>query len=361
MDGLSPARPRCLVALVGEHPASVVIAASALRPERVLLVHTAHTARQAGVVAGQLAAWTACVSISPQPPLADGVRSIADALAAACAPGERVAVDITGGTKPMSLAAIAAARHGRPEPATVYLAPSGVLVDVDDGVPVADEPAVHPADVLAWYGVSVRDARWGGHPSEAPPELRARARVGSALARAWPQLGREAGGGAFRLSPADVAALISDLPAGFRLRHDGFIEPHDPSWIDKGVWLEELCLAWAADVLGHVRGVRAALGVAVERGGGANDEIDVVLTHGARVVVVEAKARSKAAGAGAELQKRVFKAREFLGNATRVVFVHPAWGNEPPDDLARVVGDSATLVGSSVATYTEAIRAGLGA
>jgi hypothetical protein len=90
------------------------------------------------------------------------------------------------------------------------------------------------------------------------------------------------------------------------------------------------------------------------------DEFDVVAVRGARVLVVEAKARATGGGGGADLQKRIHKVHRFFGRFATVVFVHPAWGPAPPPALAASAGPGIHLVGSDLGALDRAIREAVG-
>lgn len=94
-----------LIGIVGRAPASIVVAARALRPDRTLLVHSDDTRTVAEVVQRQLADHGL-----PDPELVpadpNSLNATAKAVTARLADVQettQLAVDITGGTKPMSL------------------------------------------------------------------------------------------------------------------------------------------------------------------------------------------------------------------------------------------------------------------
>ena len=153
------------------------------------------------------------------------------------------------------------------------------------------------------------------------------------------------------------------MPPGFKQRGDKIEEPEHSGVFSHHRWLEEFCLLRAHSLLRAESDVTAALGVKLRSPGTSegNDEADVVLLRGGRVLVIEAKAREQPGGSGAQLQKRIAKTRTFFGDLAKVLFVHPGY-NAPALRVNRsmVDGRYVRIVGSDLTELDSAICWGIG-
>ncbi len=352
-----------LLSLVGMNPASALVSVCILKPDRVVLVHTDKTRPQAEAVRSQ------CEDIPVKLvewPMPGGIDVLGERVAddVALAADEALTVDVTGATTLFSLGAwdgltAALGRRFR----AVYLRQSDSrLCDARTGEPVSDEDAdISPKKVLAWYGARVRDATWSGRLDSVPRAVSARLPLTRALVRSWTprrvKIARAQNG--IRINRK---YLPGQLPPGVRYEGGVLSYPGDKEFFGHNRWLEEYCLAVVADELEKTQRVHAALGLrpCAETDKGSVDEGDVVLVRGGRVVVVEAKANLERKGAGADVQKRVQKARRFYGSHVRVVVVRPVWQEEPPRALVELMGGHAVLLGSDEVALRREVRAALG-
>lgn len=336
---------RILVSCIGFNPASAVIAARHYRAARAVLVGTRDTQRQLDAVASQIAVPVRRIEMDdPRWP----IRRLADAVcrAVAAAPGDDVVLDVTGGTKLMTLGVwIGTGNTGSQRVRVTYLGGDGRLVDPLTGDVSGQRVVIGIDEVLAWQGARISSARWMGPLDAVDGDLIARAQqLAPLLIRAVRQKALAIGQSANSASLGPIA-LPAALPAGVAARGNRLVSSVE-GYFSHNAWLEEWCLAGAARVLRDAPQARAGLGIVATLGHHGQDEADVVLVNGARVCVVEAKARLSSDGAGAELQKRIAKTQEYFGDHAHVVFVHPAWGPQPSKHLVEVVGRRATLVGS---------------
>ena len=347
-EGMST-RVDVMVGAVGLNPASVLVSARAMRPARAVLVHTTETIDQAtalrhqleadGVTVGMCARWAADAPI-------ETVRAeIATEVGAQ--PGEAVAVDITGATKPLGIGlwqGLSDALGDRVD--AVYLAPTGILQRIARRVEPLPEVVIEPAEVLAWYGAQVRRVGWEGCPREALAEFGPRRELTEALCRALAARHLPVPDGSSQ--EVDRHRLPAELPPGFDYSGGRLVDLGNTRFLGENGWLEELCLLTVADALRGCPTARLALELTPEPSGGeasgSNDEMDVVAVCGASVLVVEAKARRRPTGAGPEIQKRAQKARRFLGTYTKVAAVVPIWADAPPSGLTALMGRTAQLV-----------------
>lgn len=327
-----------LVSLVGLNPVSALVCARAVNPRRLLLVAT----EESKAVAGRLARLVPGDAVISEGDANPGIDALVDALAeeiAACLPepSARICLDITGATKPLSIAAwLACARHRARDFEAIYLERDGRLVSARDAAPLAVSVIVEPSEFVALRGGQVVKARWSGSPAEVPADILARRTAGQTLFAAVSS--RRARPSA---SVDRVAAGRADLP---------------PNYLGKNEWLEELCLLVAAGAAGTDPGVRAALGCSVRAENGGNDEIDVVLTRGSRAVVIEAK--TNVADAGTVIRDRESKVRELVDAHAHLVFVCPYWANKPPGKVPRA--PTTHLVGGDLAELARVVGRGLG-
>lgn len=175
-------------------------------------------------------------------------------------------------------------------------------------------------------------------------------------------------------------SLAPKVTQGLQLQHTGdkcwMVEPPAtpfPAFIDgyakANGWLEELCLYLCLQAL-HDAGMRdvdwywSFKWTYIHNGQSTNDESDLIFVRGARVVVVEAKARTESGGAGDGLQKRVQKSQSFLGFQTRVIFVHPVSSASAVSGLVHSVQGSntpqqTTIVSDPIKDLGKTLIAGL--
>ena len=322
-----------LIGIVGRAPASIVVAARALRPDRTLLVHSDDTRTVAEVVQRQLADHGL-----PDPELVpadpNSLNATAKAVTARLADVQettQLAVDITGGTKPMSLGlwegtrALAASLPPGLRSA-VYLNAAGALLDADTGekVPEAEAVAIDPQEVIAWGRPEARVvAVWSGSPEELDEGVCQRGLV-------WQQLAKAITKGTWRSNVSNPQRHFqphrapATLSPGFAFTADGSIEVPLKHLIHNG-WLEELALAEVAIAVKKLAGVRLALSATVRGEASGNVELDLVATRGARTLVVEAK--TVASGAGPQLSKKASHVAALLGpNARLLAFVPSVFG-----------------------------------
>lgn len=363
-------RSLVLVAAVGFNPASILIAARVLRPSRLVLIATKDTRSRAETLCAQYGVSPAHrkIVVWPSVPSIDEVAVGVSGVVAA-APDQRVVLDITGGTKTLSIGVWQGLNEkfgDRLE--AVYLEQGGQLADARTGQRIKSQCELRIEEYLAWNQAKTTSKTvWTGKLAEIPEELLDRRRVGRTLADAMRRKASLAfsnlGEGVVVDGSQAAGVWPTPLPVGFSAVPDG-VETTRRGYFSNNVWLEELALAEAHEALSGFGTVRAALGLyVVTKGRGGkkgNDEMDVVLVRGARAVVIEAKARQSGRGAGADLMKRLQKARRFFGSHVTVIFVHPAWGESAPPDLQELAGRSCVLTSGDSAELQAAIRQGLG-
>lgn len=351
-----------LVSLVGLNPGSTLFSARVLRPERMALIHTSESAAQAEALAAQASCPSDRVTWDPSLGVDKARERVRKELTFNA---ERVVIDLTGGTKLMSIGAWQglADQYGDDLEA-VYVDPKRVvLVDAGTGTPRLggdSRAAIRPEEVLTWYGAQLRITEWQGPLSEIPDGSWTHLELARHLLRAFGEAA--VGRGVHRDGGLKVPRnyLPEALPPGTRYKK-GRIYSDSKSFLGANVWLEELCLASACRAVGdRADEVFAAHGMVVYAGTGCDDEMDVVLTRGRRIVVIEAKARGSRAGAGADVHKRIQKACRFFGSHVQVIVVIPAWGEEPPRDLRDLTQDHAVLVGADEERLDQEIRRALG-
>lgn len=303
-----------LIGIVGRAPASIVVAARALKPDRTLLVHSDDTRTVAEVVQRQLADHGL-----PDPELVPAdpnrLKATAQAVTARLADVQdstQLVVDITGGTKPMSLGLWEGTR---------------ALLDADTGekVPEAEDVTIYPREVIAWGRPDARlDTTWAGSPDELDEGVRQRAVV-------WQQLAKAITKGTWRSSVSHPQRRFqphrtpASLPPGFAFNDDGSIEV-PLKYLAHNGWLEELALAEVASAVKTLAGVRLALSATVRGEASGNVELDLVATRGARTLVVEAK--TVASGVGPQLSKKAAHVGALLGPSARLLaFVPSVFGD----------------------------------
>lgn len=296
-----PGNDCMLVAAVGHNPASAVIAARAAQASSVLLLHTPETIDIARVIRSQLHGTNVSVTLLACD-TAWGIERMAKTVRGALPTTQHLTLlaDVTGGTKLMGLAIWEALGQARGESfKALYLDQSTMsLVDARCGTPLDTRVDVAISEILEWYGGSpAKQPAWVGSLRKIPDSYRRRAGVGKAL---FLSVGR----GCQDSTPpyADVAAsrlkLPDPLPREFSL-HGKRLSCSEPGYLQLNGWLEELCLVWCAEACVAHPDIRAAHSVHVRAGkSGGVDEMDVVLARGAHAVVIEAKARGSASGAG---------------------------------------------------------------
>lgn len=361
-----------LIGIVGRAPASIVVAARALRPDRTLLVHSDDTRTVAEVVQQQLAGHGLSV---PQLVPADPNRLNATAQAVTVKLTDfqdttQLFVDITGATKPMSIglwegtrALAASLRSGLRS--AVYLNAAGALLDADTGekVPEAEAVTIDPREVIAWSRPEARVvAEWEGSPEVLEDGVRQRAVV-------WQQLAKAITKGTWRSSVScpqrhfQPHRAPASLPPGFAFSDDGSIEVPLEHLVHNS-WLEELALAEVASAVKKLAGVRLALSATVRGECSGNVELDLVATRGARTLVVEAK--TVASGASPQLSKNAAHVAALLGPSARLLaFVPSVFGDghaavQSRGDIEANLGRNGH-VGCSIADLGERARTYLGA
>lgn len=338
--------PDVLVGLVGGNPVSLLVAAKSLRPRRMVLFATEQTQTVADRVVASLGGIPVRVVQWPDVPAIDAFAR--DAIADAdLRPTERVVFDLTGATKTMTVGVWQAlVARGQPFGA-VCLMPDGRLVNARTGVANAGV-VLSAQDHLQLHGYRVRDQRWHGRADQLPAALVHRAAVAQHLLHHF---------GGWQPNGRGWIRFISRAPAGpFAAPPTGA----DKDWIGKNIWLEELALACAAEACKGAGLVDATLSLSIQgdQNPGAQDESDVVLVRGARVVVIEAKASQAGSASGADLHKRVQKAESAFGQC-RVVFFKPALSAAAIADLQPLVPKT-DLVAKDLDQLRAAIARGLG-
>jgi len=353
-----------LVSLVGMNPASALVSARVLQPARVVLIHTTQTQEKAQALERQIAPTPVRRVCWPHPCGVDEVAArVADDVALQT--GEAVTLDLTGATTLFSVGAWAglSAALGTGFQAVYLRQNDSRLCDARTAEVLSLGTAdISPKEVLAWYGAAPLSQSWSGRLDQVPKRVFARLPLYRAVCTLWAQPGgivRVKGRPAWRLNGK---RLPQPLPAGFRLHQGALWCDADTDCIGANRWLEEYCLAVAAEELGRTATVHGALGLATYVGSnkGVVDEGDVVLVLGGRVVVLEAKANLDPKGAGADVQKRVQKVRRFYGSHAQVIVVRPVWGDAPPQALAELMAEHAQMVGNNERSLRHAVRRALG-
>ncbi len=362
-----------LVCPVGHNPASVLVAAGALRPRIVVLVPTDDTLQLAEVLQGQLERHLPGVVCQipaslrfSRPPALVEMRDRARPTFGQIPKGRRAVLDLSGGTKAMAMGLWLALHDALGvEPRAVQLDPDGTLTDAERGGALPSEVRIAIDDVVAWRGAQVHAARWRGAAASIPDAELPFEALGQFLADYL-----RVGGGFERVAATATQAAHWVLPSG-RVpaglaafsdpRRRALYEPR-PGYLGQGEWLEIECLrAVRAVARKHPqRALDAGFSVKLRSAAGHVDEADVVVTRGPRVLVIEAKGRGNALGAGDHLQKRIQKSRSYFDSRTRVIFVHPAWGEEPPPALRDVAGRDVELLTEVGQPLEAAIERALG-
>ena len=355
--------PSCtLVAAVGFNPASILVTARGMKtpPDHLVLLCTEQTEGVAKTVARQIGSTAPLILAYDTNPPIEEARTFLAEKDYIPRDGE-VILDITGATKPLCLALWLALSEIRPSFTAVYLEPDGRLRDARNGNPILATPHVAPEEVLAWHSASIQASSWRGVASELPAQYRERHPLWRFIFSEFKNIDINPTG---RVSRRNSRLPTPPLPADFHVEDGHLCEPWGTDFFSKNKWLEEFCLTEACDVLDGASEVESAMGADIRTTGAmglANDEVDVVMVRGARVAVIEAKARSQAAGGGAELQKRVAKTKKFFGNPAKLIFVHPAYSVIAlADNQALVDSKTVRLVGDSIKDYRAAIHWALG-
>lgn len=367
-----------LIGLVGFNPASVVVAARALGPTACVFGFTTESAHTARAVQAQLG--KSRVQLFEFPSKNPGIDEVRASTAAALdelTPGSgRLMLDVTGGTKPMSIGA-ALAVYGRAADAqAVWLNGRGELLDAATGQSVGRGAAITPREVVAWTpGATVASTKWEGSSGKSLGALSAHVEGIGPLAEVLMRLLATPGAheqlvkrtdqpmpltpttgddGLVRMQLPGVE-LPEALPASVRREGDALICSREGP-LAQGGWLEFYALAVLREHFASVPEARIGFGVHLRRAGPgapsgdlAQDEVDAVVTVGSRTLIIECKARSSSGGAGADLQKRVAKTRQFFGSHAKVCFFHPTWGESPPQALAAFDPANVHLVGTTTA------------
>ena len=355
--------PSCtLVAAVGFNPASILVTARGMKtpPDHLVLLCTEQTEHVAQTVARQIGAIAPVILAYDTNPPIENARTFLAENNYIPRDGE-VILDITGATKSLCLALWLALSEIRTSFAAVYLEPDGRLRDARDGNPILATPHITPEEVLAWHSSRIQTSSWRGASPGLPAHYRERHALSKFLFSEFKNIAINTTGEALR---KETSPPFPPLPPGFLVEDVRLCEPPHTGFFSENKWLEEFCLAEACDVLDGAEDVEAVMGADVRPTGAfgiAKDEFDVVMVRGARIAVVEAKARSHAGGGGAELQKRVAKTKKFFGDPAKLVFVHPAYNAAAlADNQALVDSRTVRLVGDSIKDYRAAIRWALG-
>lgn len=348
---------RILVSCIGFNPANAIIAARHYGVSRASLLGTRDTRTQMAAVADQIGGSVQCIAFESAEVTIDSVcKRVAEALAPQ--PDETIVLDLTGATKLLCIGtwnAVSALPQSQWE--AVYLEPGGEMLEPVYGERITHNVTVEISEVLAWQGKAVQKAGWQGTLLDVDQGINERASLGRFLLNAFAD-------NAVRFHQRTNTATIDDdrpvpnLPPAFhRKGHKIAISHNGPShYFAHNGWLEELCLSRARRVFKKADDIRAAAGLEVTiPGTNAVDEADVVMVRGPRTCVIEAKARRKGAGAGADLQKRIAKTRDYFGNHASVIFVHPAWGKTPPSELVARHKRDAILVGTNLGALDKAV------
>lgn len=361
---------KVLLGFVGDNPASILITARTLKPSRVVLLCTGESHDSAKALVGQLedspgVAATILADEEGAPTWREN-PSIEEAHATATnllTLEELPLFDITGGTKTMLLGVWEAlrARFGA-APQSYYLDRNRGLL-TSDGSGVGASVVIEPAEFLAWSGTSQKSARSQGKLHEIASALRGRLRVAQPLvdllSAKRSDYGLDENHNRLDLTnigAQEVAKAAKGLP---EFTDDGRWLVGPAEWFQRRLWLEEWCLVEAANATRTATDVRAVW--SLKPTGPANQEFDVVLSRGHRLLIIEAKGRGAAGGAGDELHKRVQTTRAFFGDLASVIFVHPAWGQRGNMDLMDAVDERRVeLIGSDRNAYHKAVRRFLG-
>lgn len=342
-----------LVAIVGFNPASVLLCARALKAGRTCLICTAETRDLANILKGQIGSATV-VEVRAGATITQVAAAVGSAVPS---DARRVSLDLTGGTKILSLGAWHALQARETLDLSIaYLDGDGRLFDAASGVSLP-RANLMPEDLLRWSGASVRHSRWSGNLKAVPAPIVDRFPVSRALFQHFPdwEVARYAGGE--RVTGRGIPQTCRGFDTD---EHGNYFVPAGSGFLRTNEWLEEYCLCEAARAMGtDAESVGALFGSDLVAGAGGKDEVDIVLTRGARVLVIEAKARLTSKGAGADLHKRVQKARRFFGSHAQVLFVHPAWRGQPPRDLAELADRGTMLVGRDEQRLRAAVRKSL--
>lgn len=317
-----------LLGIVGRNPASILVCARSVNVDKAVLISSDETSEIASILSSQLHCSVKMINIPSNP-------SIEEVKNAICTKGvtfgsDRIVFDITGGQKLMLLGVWDALQKLNLRAHIIlYLNDMGRLMDVTTGkIHPGPEATLQPEEFIAWRNASCRKCAWEGLLESIPDTYIENARIAGELLKnkAWTDKNKS----------LSIIRIFNDQLTG--------------EWYEQNQWLEEYSLVAASNALRGTPRIQARLGMEVltsDKASGAhgNDENDIVLVNGARVVVVEAKARWTKAGAGVELHKRIEKARHIFGVHARIVFVHPAW-DEPPDALKTLVDNRVTLIGN---------------
>lgn len=326
-----------LLGIVGRNPASILVCARSANVTRAVLLVSDETSEIASVLMTQLKCPVEIISCPSNPSIEEVKTSI-------LAHGDRfgsdpIVLDITGGQKPMLLGIWdSLQRMSLRAQNILYLNDMGRLMDpTKGGVFSGSQAHLQPEEFLEWRAASCQKCTWKGLLESIPEEYKRNARIAGELLRNKTWTDRKQSLSIIRKSDSQLTGL----------------------WYEHNQWLEEFALVEASTAMRKTPGIEARLNIHVlakasEPGKHVRakasvsglDENDLVLVNGARVVVVEAKARLTAKGAGSELHKRIEKARYLFGDHARVIFIHPAWGNPPPA-LKSLVDKRVILIGNN--------------
>jgi hypothetical protein len=317
-----------LLGIVGRNPASILVCARSVNVDQAVLIVSDETSEISSVLASQLHCPVEMIT-TPSSPSIEEVKTAIYSQGATFG-SDKIILDITGGQKPMLLGIWESLQKMSLRAQVIlYLNDMGRLMDATTGkTHSGSQASLQPEEFLAWRNASRRKCTWEGLLESIPNKYRVRARIAGELLkdRTWRDRDRS----------LSIIRRLNDQLTG--------------EWYEKNVWLEEYSLVAASNALEKTSGIQARLGMEVltsdkSSKAQANDENDIVLVNGARVVVVEAKARWTSAGSGDDLHKRIEKARYIFGDNARIIFVHPAW-EEPPAALKTLVDKRVILIGN---------------
>jgi hypothetical protein len=344
-----------LVGIVGENPASVLVAARALQPTRVILLHSAVTAPVATALKHQLELGHAQVDLLECAATGSVQASRGAVASMAFSDRETVCLDLTGGPKTWSTGAWQGLRDrlGDALQAVVLDQSTQCLCDALSGAPLLDQPTILPEEFLAWRGASVQSCEWGGwltgyQRTRDKEQASLRLQLCQALVSAV-AAGRAFDHGQGGVLEVSDVALPSVLPCGFERHGAMLVQTGDGSdllshhrWLEAWVWL---VLGSAFCSYGDVYGAYS-LGSRMSRKETTepDDQADVVLTRGPRLLVIEAKAGIH--DLHTMLYLRAQKARSFYGSMTHVLLVAPGMKPARADSLRLILGRGASIVHS---------------
>lgn len=172
---------RVMVGCVGHNLGSCLIVAREFEVDRVVLVCTPETRREMRAIATRIDVPVREVMLDDQSPsIADVEARVREALE--LGPDEHVVLDVTGGTKLMSIGTWLVMSALPPSRwLAVYLEAGAELLDPRSGKRMGYHVAIEIEEVLAWHQRKIRHVTWRGLLSEVPPDISRRVSLGAAL------------------------------------------------------------------------------------------------------------------------------------------------------------------------------------